>query len=291
MHPAMHPDLRSHSSKEELEVGRSNNEKLVDEELGAAVTISRSDLRSSDGRAPSIATAPESTSESTHTSPTGDLAAAATTRRPSSYIGSSQSQIKLRSRTSVSDATYSTTSVAKGKDYLNEEKDKSIKVTYWKTLSDAWVQSHWPIFLVSFLIFLVLAGAGIALYLVVTQSEERQRSNAMSDLALETGAWFAKELDFAILPLFSMAQFATELEIFANLPDQIKSPGEKGALPFMPQGSDSKKVYRNVTGVCDQPALIERFIEIASAVKRNANMDGILQNIQLAPQGTSSIRA
>lgn len=84
------------------------------------------------------------------------------------------------------------------------------------------------------------------------------------------------------MPLFSMAQFATELEVFAELPDQIKSAGEPGALPFLP---NRERTVRNVTGVCDEPELVNRFTEIASAVKANAKMDGVLHNIQLAPQG------
>lgn len=284
MHPHMHLYMRSHSSREELEEASSGNDKFVDEELGAVVTRGGSgggDVPGSNGRGP---LAPGSTSETSHT--TGDLATTVTKTIPSNYISYSHNQTKLRSRSSISDATRSTSFVPKGDDSQNKEKDKSIKVAYLKRLSDAWMQSHWPMFLVSFLIFLVLAGAGIAVYLVVAQSEERERSNSISDLALETGAWFAHELDAAILPLFSMAQFATELEVFANLPDQIKAPGEEGALPFMPQQPDNDKVYRNVTGVCDQPELIERFAEIASAIKRNAKMDGVLHNIQLAPQGT-----
>lgn len=150
---------------------------------------------------------------------------------------------------------------------------------------DKWMQSHWPILLVSSLIFVVLSGAGIALFLVIAGAQEEEQRDNVMDVAKETGAWFAKELDFAILPLFSMAQFATELELFASLPDKIRSPGEPNALPFLPPAPNSTKVLRNVTGVCDQPDLIERFTDIAAAVKHNARMDGILHNIQLAPQG------
>lgn len=159
------------------------------------------------------------------------------------------------------------------------------KKTTWQQWADAWMQSHWHIPLVSFIIFAVLAGAGIALFLVIVANREEEQEDAAMDLAVETGAWFAKELDLAILPLFSMAQFATELELFAGLPDKIKSPGEPGALPFLPAPPDSNKVYRNITGVCDQPELIDRFVDIASTVKTNARMDGVLHNIQLAPQG------
>ena len=71
------------------------------------------------------------------------------------------------------------------------------------------------------------------------------------------------------------------MELFAELPDQIKSAGEPGALPLL----EGKPTRRNVTGVCDEPQLVDRFTKIASAVKANAKMDGVLHNIQLAPQG------
>jgi ABC-type multidrug transport system fused ATPase/permease subunit len=280
MHPDMHVFTRSHSSRKDLVEARSGNQKFVDEEMGAAATIRGSDggdKPCGNGSGPLFVNPLASTSE------TSDTYASCT----GNYISSNHNQVeRLRSRSNTSIASHSTTSVLKGEDSQDTEKDKSITATYLKLLSDAWMHSHWPIFMVSFLIFLVLVGAGIAVFLVVAQSEELNRANAMSDLALETGAWFATELDSAILPLFSMAQFATELEVFASLPDQIKAPGEEGALPFMPQQPDNDKVYRNVTGVCDQPELIERFTGIASAIKRNAKMDGVLHNIQLAPQGT-----
>ena len=42
------------------------------------------------------------------------------------------------------------------------------------------------------------------------------------------------QLDQAILPLFSLAQFAVEIPLFRELPSQIGPPGEPGSLPFMP---------------------------------------------------------
>lgn len=159
---------------------------------------------------------------------------------------------------------------------------------WWQTWSENWMFSHWPILLVSCLVFAILAGAGIAMYLVIAQSQEDDLEDKIMDLAVETGAWFSKELDFAIMPLFSMAQFATELDTFKDLPEKIKPVGQPGALPLYsnddPNYTDGRAV-RNVTGVCDDPKLVSRFTQIASAVKSNANMEGILHNIQLAPEG------
>ena len=79
--------------------------------------------------------------------------------------------------------------------------------------------------------------------------------------------------------MFSIAQFASELEIFHDLPSQIGPAGNPGARPL------NAAYYRNVTGICDDPTLIQRYNEIADTIKTNSNMHGILINIQLDPRG------
>ncbi|CAB9503529.1 sensor kinase/phosphatase LuxQ [Seminavis robusta] len=219
-------------------------------------------------------------SQTSQTSYTGDLATPTT----DSYHGNDNNHHNTKSVSFTIDEKCHDHDDDNGHDH-DDPNQKSKRTVNLKQWTDRWMNSHWPILLVSCLIFVVLAGAGISLYLVVATARDEELRDSILDLAVETGAWFAKELDFAILPLFSMAQFATELDIFADLPDQIKSPGQENALPFIPQAPDVDKAYRNITGVCDQPELVERFTEIASAVKRNAKMDGVLHNIQLAPQG------
>jgi len=146
--------------------------------------------------------------------------------------------------------------------------------------------AHIPILLISVLVFCVLCGAGISIYLVFVESEEDNTRAEALELSTETGAWFSDQLDKAILPLFSIAQFATELEIFADLPGKIGEAGEAGSLPFLPNADGTGlSSHRNVTGVCDQPELASRFVGISSAIKKNAKMEGVLVNLQLAPQG------
>jgi hypothetical protein len=142
-----------------------------------------------------------------------------------------------------------------------------------------------PIILVSFLVFALLLGAGITLCELYFEADEEETRDEAMDFAIETGAWFAKELDRAILPLFSLAQFATELAIFADLPNKIGMAHEPGSLPFLTNEDGSFNPKRNVTGVCDQPDLVSRFTQIASAIKMNAGMEGVLHNLQLAPEG------
>jgi hypothetical protein len=81
-----------------------------------------------------------------------------------------------------------------------------------------------------------------------------------------------------------MAQFVTELVIFKDMPDRIGPPSEPGSLPFLPPFTeDGPYTHRNTTGVCDDKTLLDRFNDIATTVKENANMEGVLVAIQFVP--------
>uniref|UniRef100_A0A7S3L013 histidine kinase n=1 Tax=Amphora coffeiformis TaxID=265554 RepID=A0A7S3L013_9STRA len=148
-----------------------------------------------------------------------------------------------------------------------------------------YIYAHRTLLILSTFIFLVITGAGVTLCHFFADAEESQVRDEALTLAMDTGKWFAEQLDLAILPLFSLAQFAIELEIFSGLPDQVGIAGEPGSLPFLPpEDGDGTSFRRNITGVCDDPVLWERFIHIASSLKRNADMEGVLVNLQLAPQ-------
>jgi hypothetical protein len=81
-----------------------------------------------------------------------------------------------------------------------------------------------------------------------------------------------------------MAQFAREIENFRDLPDRIGPPGEEDGLPFLPPSDPSVHYsHRNVSGVCNDASVLEQFNQIASTVKDNANMAGILVSLQMLP--------
>jgi hypothetical protein len=114
--------------------------------------------------------------------------------------------------------------------------------------------------------------------------EEKQRKEALQ-LAIASGNAFSAELDRAIMPVFSLAQFVYELDIFRTLPSKIGQDGAPGALPLLPPSSADGGVptMRNVTGVCDNQKLVAHFDGIASTIKANANMQGVLVSLQLSP--------
>jgi hypothetical protein len=142
-----------------------------------------------------------------------------------------------------------------------------------------WV-ARLPTGLVSAIIFLILVGAGVAIAFVIGDAQSTHMEEEAVQLAKDTGQFFSEQLDKAILPLFSMAQFAVHLELFQDLPDKIGVAGEEGALPL-----NRTSWTRNITGVCDDPVLTRTFIDIATTIKSQSGMDGILANIQLAPNG------
>lgn len=155
----------------------------------------------------------------------------------------------------------------------------------WRPIVSEYIRAHRTLLLLSVFIFSVLTGAGVTICYFVADAEESQVRDDARTIAIDTGKWFAEQLDLAILPLFSLAQFALELETFSSLPERIGRADEPGSLPFLPiEEGDGRSFRRNITGVCDDPVLWERFTQITSTLKRNADMGGVLVNLQLAPQ-------
>ncbi len=131
--------------------------------------------------------------------------------------------------------------------------------------------------------------ASIGLYGVQKLAEEQENTSRQDayDLALDTGAWFSHALDSTLLPLFTLSQFVQQLNMFANLPERIGPAFQPGSLPFLPPNQDGEYTHRNATGsVCKDPEMVANFAEIASIIKKDANMEGVLVNLQVAPMGT-----
>mmetsp|Transcript_10347 Transcript_10347/g.21272 ORF Transcript_10347/g.21272 Transcript_10347/m.21272 type:complete len:760 (-) Transcript_10347:287-2566(-) len=129
----------------------------------------------------------------------------------------------------------------------------------------------------------------VGLYGVVELANEQEKANidAAKDLATETGVWFSNALDLALLPLFTLSQFVQQLDMFATLPEQIGVAFQPGSIPFLPPNEDGDYTHRNVTGsVCGDPSMVAKFAELASNIKKDAKMEGILVNLQVAPMAT-----
>eukprot|EP00339_Tiarina_fusa_P009229 CAMPEP_0117013890 /NCGR_PEP_ID=MMETSP0472-20121206/11378_1 /TAXON_ID=693140 ORGANISM="Tiarina fusus, Strain LIS" /NCGR_SAMPLE_ID=MMETSP0472 /ASSEMBLY_ACC=CAM_ASM_000603 /LENGTH=840 /DNA_ID=CAMNT_0004717327 /DNA_START=144 /DNA_END=2667 /DNA_ORIENTATION=- len=137
---------------------------------------------------------------------------------------------------------------------------------------------------ISFAVFLILFCGACGIIVAAHNAMTKELENEAMELAKETGNFFSHQLDQAILPLFSMAQFVSELDLFSSLTDKVGQVGDPGALPLLPPKEPGLvPTHRNVTGVCDEEGLVNRFNEIAATIKRNSGMEGVLVNLQLAP--------
>mmetsp|Transcript_3443 Transcript_3443/g.5060 ORF Transcript_3443/g.5060 Transcript_3443/m.5060 type:complete len:753 (+) Transcript_3443:107-2365(+) len=147
------------------------------------------------------------------------------------------------------------------------------------------IRTHPVILVVTLIVFAILCTVGVLTVLDLARREEEARKDEASDIAVETGNWFSDRLDQAILPLFTLAQFIQQLDIFQEMPERVGVANTDGALPFMPPKPDKTFTHRNITGsVCQDPNITARFNEIAATIKRDAGMEGVLVNLQLAPQ-------
>ena len=153
-----------------------------------------------------------------------------------------------------------------------------------------WYRQHYSLFkahphilYLALFIWAAFLGAGVAICVVFERAHHEEMRDEARALATETGTFFSDHLDQAILPLFSLAQFVHEVDMFKNLASQVGLVGEPDALPLIPKAGNETPTHRNVTGVCDDPQLVDRFTNIAAGIKKNARMDGILVNLQLVP--------
>ena len=72
--------------------------------------------------------------------------------------------------------------------------------------------------------------------------------------------------------------------MFRTLPEEVGAAFEPGSYPLLPPGEDGEYSHRNITGTaCSDPERIARFEEIAASIKRDARMQGVLINLQVAP--------
>jgi len=133
-------------------------------------------------------------------------------------------------------------------------------------------------FIAPLMVFVTLMASGLAVAFTISNSDQEVERNEATVLAGEVGKLFTTQLERALLPIFSLAQFVSEVDAFNELPDIIGPSLGADSLPY------KDDTHRNVTGVCDDPALVNRFNRIAETIKRNADMDGILLNLQLAPE-------
>jgi hypothetical protein len=130
-------------------------------------------------------------------------------------------------------------------------------------------------------LMLALCGAGVATIMTFQDAAEQEARAEAELIAIRSGEWFSDQLDQAILPLFSLSQFVHEIDLFEDLAGEIGPAFQPGSLPFLP---GDPLTHRNVSTVCEQPDLVRKFNDISASLKANAGMEGVLVNLQLAPE-------
>ena len=82
------------------------------------------------------------------------------------------------------------------------------------------------------LVLIVILASGLVVAFTLDTAYHEAEENKALSLAEETGQQFAHLLDQALLPLFSLAQFVSEVDAFSRLNELIGPSGEPGSLPF-----------------------------------------------------------
>ena len=104
--------------------------------------------------------------------------------------------------------------------------------------------------------------------------------------ALETATWFSETFSRTMIPLRSLQQAVMHSEYFKSLPEKIGPYGVDGSAPPI-YGARSKDIpdYRNVTNICNDEEMQQKFNSIVSSITKNFEFEGIIVNYRLAPYG------
>ena len=108
--------------------------------------------------------------------------------------------------------------------------------------------------------------------------------------SLQTSAHFSHCLSRSLPPSHAHGRLAAppeqvqNLDMFRTLPEEVGAAFQNGSYPFLPRNDAMEWTHRNITGTsCSDPERVARFEEIASSIKRDAKMEGVLVNLQVAP--------
>jgi len=134
------------------------------------------------------------------------------------------------------------------------------------------------------LTFIILSVVAVLVVNGICDHVATENKLAAISEARQTGKLFADQLSNAMLPLHSLRQAVTYSDHFKNLTFQI---GEYGALGSAPITHGPQRVdvfdYRDVSGICDDVYVVEKFHEIVTSIQNDFEQDGIDVNYRLAP--------
>lgn len=144
------------------------------------------------------------------------------------------------------------------------------------------------ILLWTILVFLALSAASIFLILSISDNMQKSLDLDTSFEAMQTATWFAEIFTKALIPLRSLQLAVKYSPAFRELPYKIGNYGAVGAAPSI-QGPKSTNPelndYRDVTGICDDPALIEEFQSLVGGINMNFEFEDVIFTYRMAPYG------
>mmetsp|Transcript_21592 Transcript_21592/g.63360 ORF Transcript_21592/g.63360 Transcript_21592/m.63360 type:complete len:1047 (-) Transcript_21592:2344-5484(-) len=137
--------------------------------------------------------------------------------------------------------------------------------------------AHSKIIFITVLTFSIICAVGLTIVFVFASNYEKSlRIDAIKTTKVMEQR-IPAELNKALLPLFTMEEIVRQVDTFSDLSFKTKK------APLYTTGTG--RVFRNVTGICDDTSYTLPYDEIASSVKASAEMPRVLVNVQLAPFG------
>ena len=152
------------------------------------------------------------------------------------------------------------------------------KVT-WRNKSNTF-KSHPRIAIATTVCLITLISISVGIIYEFATSYENDKQKLANEFALEAGKWFGQELRRALLPLFALGEFVKETPSFLLLSSFIGQGGEPGSAPYV---NATVANHHNVSGICDNSTVIDKFNRIAKSKKDNTNLGGALVSLYLSP--------
>lgn len=147
------------------------------------------------------------------------------------------------------------------------------------------VYGHPHILLGSLLAFGIVCGVGITAVKSERDASIQKQKMTAEFVARETAQWFSNEFRRAMIPLYSVQQGVIHSGYFDSLADQI------GPYPnlLIPESEQTPFTKRNVTGICDQPEIIQKWRDIVQPVNEENDLDGVVVGYRLFPNNVACL--
>lgn len=139
--------------------------------------------------------------------------------------------------------------------------------------------SDLKISLITVVTFIVLCTTGLSVVLTFANNYHASQQNKAVEMAKEMGYRIPREINRALVPLFTMEEILRQIDVFDNLPFEMNET--KKYLT----GNAPGRAWRNATDLCLDPNYTTPFAKIARSIKNSSKMEKILVNLQLAPLG------